>query len=99
MTVETPTSLVEHHDVPGATLALSSADGTVTRSIGWRDQERTTPLDALARFPIYSITKPMVATIILQLVEAHAFALDDPLRDLVGTHAPWLDPAITVRQT
>lgn len=99
MAVDTPTSLVEQHDVPGATLALCSANGIVTRSIGWREQARTTRLEPGARFPIYSITKPMIATIVLQLVEAGAFALETPLRDLVGPRGSWLDPAITVSQT
>lgn len=99
MAVETPTSLVEQHDVPGATLALCSDDGVVTRGIGWTTPERTTRLDASARFPIYSITKPMIATIILQLVEADALSLETPLRDIVGPHGTWLDAAITVRQT
>lgn len=100
MAPETPTTLVEQHGIPGATLAVCSADGTVTRSIGWRDHARTIRLGAKARFPIYSITKTMIATIILQLAEDGAFTLDTPLRELVDqAAAEWLDPPITLRQT
>jgi len=99
MATETPTTLVEQHDVPGATLALCSSDGVVTRGIGWRDRTRTTRLDPKARFPLYSITKTMIATIILQLVEEGAFTLESPLHSVAGGDADWLDPRITIRQT
>ncbi|MGC4108206.1 MAG: serine hydrolase domain-containing protein [Thermomicrobiales bacterium] len=99
MATETPTALVTHHDVPGATLALCSADGVVTRGIGWQDRERTSRLDAAARFPIYSITKTMIATILLQLVDDGAFPLDTPLTAVIPDGTDWLDPRITLRQT
>ena len=99
MALETPTSLVEQHDVPGATLALCSADGVVTRSIGWHDRTRAARLSAAARFPIYSIAKTMIAAIVLQLSEEDRLTLEMPLREVVEDHAPWLDPAISIRQT
>lgn len=98
MALDTPTSLVEHHDLPGATIALCSADGPIARGIGWRDRSREVRLDAAARFPIYSITKTMIATILLQLVDDGAFTLDTPLRSIIPEDA-WWDPGITLRQT
>lgn len=99
MAQETPTALVDQHHIPGATLALCSGDGVLARRIGWDDRAQTSRLDAYARFPVYSITKTMIATIVLQLAEEGAFTLETPLRDLAGPGGAWLDPAITVRQT
>jgi D-alanyl-D-alanine carboxypeptidase len=73
--------------VPRATIALID-DGSQT-SFGHGDTA------ADARVPIFSITKTWTATLVLQLVDSGALALDAPVRTWLDH--PLCDPAITVR--
>ena len=62
---------------PGAAVALV-LDGrpVFASSVGFRDHEQTTALDTDAQFYIYSVTKTLLATVILQLVEHEQIALE-----------------------
>lgn len=64
---------------PGATVALSIDGDAWTAGVGFVDAERTRPMPADARFGVYSITKTVIATIVLGLAEDRALALDDPI--------------------
>ena len=82
---------IEGHDVPGASLAVSEAGGVVySRGFGLAElssRERVQP-DSL--FRIASISKPITAVAVMQLVERGALSLDEnPFRviglgDLLG---------------
>jgi D-alanyl-D-alanine carboxypeptidase len=81
---------------PGATVALS-VDGEVwSAGIGHADADRAVPLLADARFGIYSITKTVIATIVLGMAEDRMLALDDP----IGQYLPDLsfDTRVSIRQ-
>ncbi len=82
---------------PGAVVALV-ANGQVLleAGVGTRDLAHTTPLDVDAQFYLYSVTKSLLATATLQLVEQGRIALDAP----VQTYLPALPLAtpVTVRQ-
>ncbi len=86
------------HGVPGATLALV-ADGEPlwTAAVGSADLPGRQPLAADARTFIYSITKPLLATLALQMTSDHAtygpatLDLDAP----VQVHLPWLTEHVT----
>ncbi len=82
---------------PGAAIALL-LDGrpALVSAVGFRDLEESTVLDKNARFYIYSVTKSLLATVILQLVEQGRVALDAPVQAYL-THVP-LDAPVTVRQ-
>jgi CubicO group peptidase (beta-lactamase class C family) len=87
--------------IPGLSLALVE-DGAVslTRGYGLADREQQRPLTPQTPVAIGSATKPITATAIMQLVEAGAVGLDEP----VTRYLPWFtldDPraaGITVRQ-
>lgn len=70
--------LVEHQ-IPGATIAVSRK-GTVqyTRGFGYADLKTKTPMLANMSMRIASISKPITAVAILQLVERKKLKLDEP---------------------
>jgi len=83
--------------VPGAAVAVWR-DGTpvVEAGIGTADLAGATPLDAAARFPVYSVTKTFIAVAVLRLVERGAVALDEPVQSYLP--GLLLATAPTVRQ-
>lgn len=99
-----------HHQITTAAqqaLAASSAPGVAialwldgqplfVSATGFRDLEQTTALDIDAQFYIYSITKSLIATVILQLVEQGRLALDTPVQTYLPQIA--LDTPVTLRQ-
>lgn len=68
--------------IPGASVAIM-IDGApaFVLGVGFRDLEQTASLDANARFYIYSVTKSLIAAVILQLVEQGTVALDRPFQE------------------
>lgn len=68
-------------DTPGATIALLlNGKSVLVTAVGQKDLERHSPLQAEARFYAYSITKTMIATVILQLTQKGDLALDAPIQ-------------------
>lgn len=81
---------------PGIAVAVRGGRRLVVLTAGEADVAHHRPMRPRDRFRIASITKMMVATAVLGLVEEHRLGLDDPV-------ARWLpdavdDPRITVRQ-
>lgn len=75
-------------DVPGAAVALVHPGGPpLIRCYGLADIARGVPVDGATRFRVGSVTKTMTAMLIMQLVDAGAIRLDDP----VAAHLPHLD--------
>jgi CubicO group peptidase (beta-lactamase class C family) len=68
------------------------------QAMGWADRERLSPLERNAIFRIGSLTKPLIGTALLMLVEEGRVGLDDRVAD----HLPSFDNArsgrITIRQ-
>ena len=79
---------------PGASVALLR-DGApaVVAGVGFRDLERTEPASADDRRYLYSITKVLLATVALQLVDTGQLMLDGPVAPLL------LDVALDGRTT
>lgn len=63
--------------VPGAVLLFREGDRTVRLTSGYGNLKPRTPMRAGNRFRVGSITKPFVATVVLQLVGERKLALDD----------------------
>jgi D-alanyl-D-alanine carboxypeptidase len=83
--------------VPGAVLLVRNGDRTIRLSSGYGNLKTRTPIRAMDRFRVGSITKTFVATVVLQLVEERKLALDDT----VERRLPGLVPTgrrITLRQ-
>jgi D-alanyl-D-alanine carboxypeptidase len=63
--------------VPGAVLLVRDGRRTIRYTSGHGRLKPTTPIRARDRFRVGSITKPFVATVVLQLVGEHKLALED----------------------
>lgn len=89
--------LVAQSDAPGATVAVWHGGRPLLEAgIGSADLAVTTPLDAHARFPVYSVTKTLIAAAILRLVERGVVVLDEPIRTWLPDLPLSTDP--TIRQ-
>jgi D-alanyl-D-alanine carboxypeptidase len=65
--------------VPGAVMLIRTPDDEVTSAYGVREWDGTTPVTLDDHIRIGSNTKTWTGTVILQLVEEGAIALDDPV--------------------
>lgn len=82
---------------PGAAVALvANGQALLEAGVGARDLARTTPLDADAQFYVFSVTKSLLATAALQLVEQGHIALDASVQSYLPA-LPLATP-VTVRQ-
>ncbi|MDT9664863.1 D-alanyl-D-alanine carboxypeptidase [Rhodococcus sp. OAS809] len=83
--------------IPGAVVHLSTPElGSWTQSFGVADIETSTPMTNDSIMRVGSVTKMIVATIALQLVEAGGFHLDDTVHSILPELS--IDPAVTVKQ-
>ena len=96
---------IEAHHVPGAALAVSRHSRVVyARGFGWADVEAKHLVQPESQFRIASVSKPITAVAVLQLIQASKFGLNDRVFDVLPAN-DWL-PAkhddrlkkITVRQ-
>lgn len=85
-----------HEGVPGATVLVREGDRTKITSAGSASLKPDVAMSKGQRFRIGSTTKPMVATVVLQLVDEGKLSLDQPITDIVGDLAGG-DERITVR--
>ncbi len=76
-------SVVKSTGLIGAAGAIWMGDKTWKRSAGYANLEQKTPYDPAANVRIASITKSIVATAVLQLVDGGALALTDHLEKFV----------------
>ncbi len=78
------TEFLEKHQVPGAALAVARQGKIVhAQGYGFADRDAQEPVKADSRFRIASVSKPITAVAILQLVEKGKLKLDDPVLDLL----------------
>jgi CubicO group peptidase (beta-lactamase class C family) len=86
--------LVARGAVPGASLVVADAAGVrQERHVGHADADGVVPVRATTRFPLASLTKPLVACAALVAVEEGILDLDAPLADVV----PDVDGRLTLR--
>jgi CubicO group peptidase (beta-lactamase class C family) len=77
------------HSVPGAAVGVLRDGATMTAYHGVADASTGELVTSETRFPVGSLTKPMVATVLAQLAEAGHVSLDDS----AATHVPELHGA------
>ena len=83
--------------VPGVTVAIGSAEGLYwDNGFGMADLENMVPATAQTRIRLASITKPITATAVMQLVERGKMELDAPIQKYVPTF-PQKQWPVTVR--
>jgi N-acyl-D-amino-acid deacylase len=81
---ELMTTFVKEHHVPGASLAVSYRGRLVyARGFGYADTEHKKPVQPGSLFRIASVTKPLTAVAVLQLVGKKKLRLDDRVLDHV----------------
>lgn len=89
---EMMTNFVETHQVPGAALAVTRHSRLVyARGFGWAEVEAKRPVQPESLFRIASISKPITAVAVLQLVQAAKFGLNDRVFDVLPAQE-WLPP-------
>jgi CubicO group peptidase (beta-lactamase class C family) len=77
-------SFLKEHHAPGASLAVARHGRLVyARGFGLADKEKMEPVEPRALFRIASISKPITAVAVLQLVERQKLKLDDKVFDLL----------------
>lgn len=83
--------LADRHRLPAYSAVLIQ-DGEIQWSIGSGDAdlEAGTPASADTPYRIASLTKPIAAVVLMQLVESGALDLDAPMRDF--DVLPWFEP-------
>lgn len=82
------TDFMVHHHVPGAALAVTDHGRLVyARGYGYGDVAKREKVEPTSLFRIASISKPITAVAVLQLVEQGRLNLDDKVFDLLGWSA------------
>ncbi len=95
--IDLATSHLASADIPGATIALIVDGEPWTVAVGHADLDRTRPLAPKAVFPLYSITKTIVATLLLHMIERkESMSLDDTLQQRLRDFP--IDHPILIRQ-
>ena len=94
---------VEEGRIVGAVILVARRGEILySRAAGLADREAQKPMTLDAIFRLASVTKPVVATAALALVEAGVIDLDDPLAKFIPEFRPKLadgsEPVITIRQ-
>lgn len=74
---------MDTNGVPGAVVGVWTPEGTWVVASGEADLATALPMEPGDIFPIRSVTKSMVVTLILQLVSEGKLSLDDPLQRFV----------------
>ena len=82
---------------PGAVLLVRDGDRTYRLTSGVSDRSRRTPMRPSHRFRVGSVTKSLVATVILQLVAEGKLSLDDTVEERLPGLVPNGD-GIKIRQ-
>jgi D-alanyl-D-alanine carboxypeptidase len=91
-------SIVATIGVPGAIVGITSGDGQrLIFSSGVEDLATGAPFDLRDRFRVGSVTKTMISTVVLQLVDEGQLSLDDTLSKLLPVTVRNAD-VMTIRQ-
>ncbi|MEO1008213.1 MAG: serine hydrolase domain-containing protein [Planctomycetota bacterium] len=81
----------------GAVLVVDRGEVVLAEGFGLQDPESLDPIDADTLFDIGSVSKPITAIAVLQLVERGQLTLETTMRDLFGDLAGEDGDAITIR--
>ena len=78
-------SFMTARNIPGGALAVVKDEKLVyTRGYGWADREKKLPATPVSLFRIASLSKPITATVIMQLVQQAKLSLDDKVLDFIS---------------
>ena len=79
---------VDHQEIAGATVVIRK-DGAIVEdfSYGYADLEKKIPVDKTTMFRIASMTKPITAIAVMQLIEQGKLGLYTPVKDIFPEYA------------
>jgi CubicO group peptidase (beta-lactamase class C family) len=77
-------ALAEVHAVVGASMAIVRNGRTELFACGTRDRDSGAPVDPGTVFDAASLTKPLVAYVVLQLADRGLLSLDEPLASFIS---------------
>lgn len=78
------TEFLHNHDVPGGAIAVTRNSQLVySRGFGFADKETQRPVQPDSLFRLASISKPITAVAVMQLVQQGKFGLDDRVFDVL----------------
>lgn len=90
---------LQEAETPGAAIALlRSGETALEAGVGYADLQQQRPLPSDARFYIYSITKPLLATVAMNLVQAGRMDLDASLAPQFAQIPYAVESPVTLRQ-
>ncbi|WP_428308091.1 serine hydrolase [Lacipirellula sp.] len=82
---------MERHPVPGAAVAITDGGRLVyARGYGYADVAKREAVEPESLFRIASISKPLTATAVMQLVEQGKLDLDAKVYDILDEYEPYL---------
>ncbi len=84
--------------VGGELLILQSNDTLIHHTVGWMNREENIPFQKNTICRIRSMTKPIVGTCILMLMEEGKLSINDPVSVYLPSFANSLSGEITIRQ-
>ncbi|WOB43792.1 beta-lactamase family protein [Thermoleptolyngbya oregonensis NK1-22] len=90
---------LQEAETPGAAIALLRNGETLLEAgVGYADLQQQIPLPSDARFYIYSITKPLLATVAMNLVQAGRLDLDTSLAPQFAQIPYTVESPVALRQ-
>lgn len=90
-------SLVDKQDVVGAELmVIKNGHSVLHESYGWRNRETEQPMVNDSVFCVRSMTKPLIGTAILMLIEEGALKLEDPISKYLPAFDTEIGRTITI---
>ena len=76
------TKEIEDKTPPSASFAILKGDKILyTKSMGYNDANMTQPTTTKSIYHVYSLTKILASTLVMQLIEQKKIALDDPIKN------------------
>jgi CubicO group peptidase (beta-lactamase class C family) len=92
------TTEMARNSIPGLSVAVGNSSGLRwSNGYGMADLENLVPVTPLTEIRLGSISKPITATAVMQLVERGKIRLDDPIQEYVSSYPRKAWP-VTVRQ-
>ena len=92
---ETMRRFMARYPIPGASLAISDNGRLVySRGFGYADVAAKEPVEPEDLFRIASISKPITAVAVMQLVERGKLDLDAKVYDILDTYEPHLEEGV-----
>ncbi|MDB5342598.1 MAG: pbpE [Schlesneria sp.] len=78
------TEFLQQHDVPGGAIAVTRNSQLIyARGFGWAEKETQRPVQPDSLFRLASISKPLTAVAVMQIVQQGKFGLDDRVFDVL----------------